>query len=114
MKGHIKVCKLLIENREDKCPEDDIGSTPLHSAAFYGQNAICKLIMLRVEEKNPKDYLGRTPFHIAGSNGLYKTCEIIIEHLEYKNDIICQICKDHPQEYVCHITRKRLQSGSRC
>ena len=35
-KGHFQICKLIIDNVEDKNPANDNGKTPLYTAAFNG------------------------------------------------------------------------------
>ena len=111
--GHKKICQFLIENLEDKCPKDLMGSTPLHNAAFYDQKSIIKLIMNKIAQKDPEDDLGRTPLHLAASNSRFSTCKVIIKHLTDKHDIICRYCQHIYQtqnrEYVCHFTRDRFK-----
>ena len=44
-KGHFDICKLIIDNVNDKNPSQNDGETPLHNAANGGHFEICKLII---------------------------------------------------------------------
>ena len=56
----LEVCKLLLENIQDKNPANDVQSTPLHWAVVKARNnshphyhlEICKLLWSHVEDKN--------------------------------------------------------------
>ena len=65
MKGHLEICKLIIENVEDKNPGDKLGWTPLHLAAKNGHLEICKLIIANVDDKKPLTRQGKTPRNVA-------------------------------------------------
>ena len=65
----MEICKLIIENVDDKNPADRNGMTPLHRAAEYGHLDICKLIIQNVEDKNPPSNDRSTPLHWAAENG---------------------------------------------
>ena len=58
---NLEICRLIIENVEEKNPKDHYGVTPLHRAAKEGHLEICRLIIENVEEKNPKRDNGWTP-----------------------------------------------------
>ena len=61
--GHLQVCKLIIENIEDKNPKNNLGDTPLHLAAKSGHFEVCKLIIENTEDINSKnDFFGLTPY----------------------------------------------------
>ena len=49
--GHFEVCKLFIDNVEDKNPMANFLS-PLHLAAYRGHFEICKMIIDEIEDKN--------------------------------------------------------------
>ena len=52
--GHFQLCKLLIENMEDKCPRDNLGwDTPFHWAAEMGHWDICKIFIQHLKGGNP-------------------------------------------------------------
>ena len=57
-KGHFEICKLIVENVEDKNPAAKDGSTPRYIAAKRGHFDIHKLILKSMEnankEENPK------------------------------------------------------------
>ena len=67
-KGHFNICKLIIENVQNKNPANSIGHTPLHEAAYFGRFDICKLIIDNVDNKHPIDNLGKTPKNLADEN----------------------------------------------
>ena len=48
-KGHLNVCKYIIENTEDKNSRNS-GYTPLHLAAENGRLDVCKYIFINVSE----------------------------------------------------------------
>ena len=83
--GHFKVCKLIMDNLEDKNPVDSYGWTPLHSAAQNGHLEIVQYIMEYLEDKNPEDKDGWTPLHAAAHKGYLKVCQLIMENVEDKN-----------------------------
>ena len=50
---------------EDKNPRKDIGTTPLHNAAYQGHLQICQNTIKNMEDKNTNDNNGTTPLHNA-------------------------------------------------
>ena len=66
--------KRITERGEDKNPPNQVGWTPLHSAAQHGQISVCNFILENLEgDKNPKDETGQTPLDVAAqqcSSGL--------------------------------------------
>ena len=88
--GHLRVCKLIIENVSDKNPSsvNSDGNTPLHWAAFSGRVKICQLIMQQVSDKNPANtsQCGEfTPFHLAAEKGQFAVCQLMLDNLSDKN-----------------------------
>ena len=63
--NYFEVCKLILDNVQDKNPKDDYGVTPLHFAAQNDYSKVCLLILKNVQEKNPKCQKGKTPLHFA-------------------------------------------------
>ena len=51
--GRLNICRLLIQNGQNKNPANQNGATPLHYAALKGHLEICRLIIENVQEKNP-------------------------------------------------------------
>ena len=43
--GHLEICKLILEEVEEKSPVDDYGCTPFQLAAKNGHFAVCKFII---------------------------------------------------------------------
>ena len=87
-KGHLDVCKLILENTDNKIPTDDVGgslvgNTPFHLAAQNGHIAICQLLIenrvINFEDTNPRGCNGLTVFHIAAANGHLEICKLIVK-----------------------------------
>ena len=76
--GHLEVCKLLIDNVDDKNPADDYGLTPWHKAAANGHLEVCKLLIDNVADKNPVDKAGETPIHLGVEKGHLEVCRLMI------------------------------------
>ena len=55
MDGHLEVCRLIIENVQDKNPANWDGKTPLHLATLYGQHEVCRLLIENVARENPDE-----------------------------------------------------------
>ena len=85
--GRIEIFKLIIQKAEDKNPETISGSTPMHNAAWKGQNQIIKVLMEddMVGDKNPANEAGITPLHVAARHGNAETCKIIMQNTQDKN-----------------------------
>ena len=63
--GCLNLCKLIIENIDEKNPGNLGLDTPLHLAAFGGHLNECKLIMANIDDIHPKNLDGKTPMDIA-------------------------------------------------
>ena len=67
----------------EKNPRNDIGFTPLHSAAQNGHFDVCQLILSFIQDKNPKsDITDITPLHYAAKNGHFEVCKLIVENVQ--------------------------------
>jgi hypothetical protein len=91
-RGHVEVCKYIMENLLDKNPQvvggTFFGLTPYHLAANFGRLEICKLFLETLADKNPADtLLGDTPLHSAASFGELEVCKVILENIENKNPV---------------------------
>ena len=84
-RGNYDVCKLIIENADDKNPRAHDGGTPLFEAAYQGHYEICKLIISNVQDKNPARPDGSTPLCIAAEKGHFEICQLIIANVDEKN-----------------------------
>ena len=96
--GHLEICKLLIDNVDDKSPTlysgwtplDKTpylynGWTPLHLAAQEGHLEVCKLLMESLDNKNPGSNNGTTPLHQAAIKGHLDVYKQIIQYLDVIN-----------------------------
>ena len=85
------MCKLILENVDEKNPNCLDGISPLHVAAENGHLAICELIMNNLEVNykgfynSPKTLYGETPLHFAAKNGHLKVCQLFLENCTHKN-----------------------------
>ena len=76
-KGHFEICKIIIENVDDKNPGTFREKlTPLHIPAYKGSIEIFKLILANVKNKNPKNIHG-TPLTIANLKGHLEIAQLI-------------------------------------
>ena len=56
-KGHLKICKQIIEKISAKNPENDNGWTPLHLAAQNKHMELCKLIHDHIKNNDSRSNL---------------------------------------------------------
>mgnify|MGYP002049416097 CR=1 FL=1 len=84
-KGHLEICRAIMDNLDDKNPRNNDGATPLYLAANCGHLKICQLIIANVDNQNIPDNLGNTPLHIAAFYGHYEVCRAFIETLDDNN-----------------------------
>ena len=85
MFGNFEISKLIIENEDNKNPQDILGITPLHAAATHGKLETCKLIMGNLTNKNPKNKKGDTPLHFAAQCSNFDICRFIIDNVSEIN-----------------------------
>ena len=85
--SHLEMVTYLVDNLEDKNPEndDEWHCTPLHVAAHHGRIEIVKYIMSNVSDINPKDNYKLTPLHYATVGGKLDVVKYIMEKLEDKS-----------------------------
>ena len=89
--GQVEICRLIMGYLDNKNPKNDVGNTPLHSAAssllvpHHSAAEVYRLIMNEVDDKNPKDFIGRTPLHEAAMEGKYQVCQLIVQSVDDKN-----------------------------
>ena len=84
-KGHLKICKYIVDKVEDKNPKCIKGRTPLHYAAIRGHLEVCLLIMAKIQDKNPYDVYKFTPLHYAAFHGHLPICKYILDNVGNKN-----------------------------
>ena len=49
--GHVKICKLILENVVVKCPITHKGITPLHCSARSGHSETCEMILQNIDKE---------------------------------------------------------------
>ena len=77
-KRYFSVCELIMENVEDKNPQNGSGQTPLHLAAMEGHFEICQLLLFgNTININPKNFDDKTPLDLAMENNHQKICDLI-------------------------------------
>ena len=84
-KGHLELVKQLVENSEDKNPQDEHGYTPLHLAALGGHLDIVKFLLPFLSDKNPKagaQWNERSPLHAAALDGHLDVIQYLLENIE--------------------------------
>ena len=86
--GHLEVFKFFSEGIDDINQGWDFNSTPLHTAASFGQYEMCQYIISNVKETNSKTKNGRTPLHLDTMFGHLNICNLIIENTSDKNPAI--------------------------
>ena len=85
--GYFEVCKLIIDQMDDKNPEmGEFMDTPLHQAALNGHLYICKLIVDNIYDRSPRNDLGRTPIHLAAARGHLEVCILLLNNIESNID----------------------------
>ena len=86
--GHVEVCRLILENIEEKNPNDNYGRTPLHLVAKFGRRGsvdVCRLLLENVRDKSPRDNDGDTPLHKAARNGNFELCRLLVKNVDEKS-----------------------------
>jgi ankyrin repeat protein len=56
-------------------PRNNLGTTPLHHAAWIGYLEIFVLTLPKVQDKNPGNDIGMTTLYFASANGYIEMCE---------------------------------------
>ncbi|KAJ7922682.1 ankyrin repeat-containing domain protein [Mycena leptocephala] len=77
-KGHIDICRLLLERGADVNEKETDGYTALHVAS--DQYAIWRLLLEHGADVNLKTKDGWTALHAASMYGAYETCCLLLEH----------------------------------
>ena len=79
----VELCKLILDNVEDKNPVSKYGKTPLFEAAVSGNVAAFKLFLDLSEDKNPIKSIGMpwTILHFAFRYNQIEICNIIVKNL---------------------------------
>jgi ankyrin repeat protein len=83
--GDLRLCKLVIDNTDDKNPRGKLGLTPYHCAAWIGNLEICELIASQIrfeplQEKRLFDHFGRSPLYYAERNGFTELAFLMVQN----------------------------------
>ena len=82
-RGHLELCKLLIDRDGAMLNAKHNGSTPLFMACTSHESAqldICKLLVDRGCSLDDQNAFGSTPLHLACSKGSIELCELILSN----------------------------------
>ena len=87
--GHSEICKLILDNQEDKNPIHRSVGSVLHVSAEHGHFEAFKLVFDQVKDKNPEcGNYQLTPLHHAAENGHYEICKLILESVQVSDIFI--------------------------
>lgn len=111
------ICKLIIDNSEDKNPVDEVtGYSALEMAAFFNKAVVYQLIMDHNENKNPTTGIEkRTPLHLAASKGSFEVCQLILQNIQDFNPRTCfgetplDIARKKGHNDICRLIESTLQ-----
>ena len=120
--GHFSICKLIIENVQEKNPPNNRMYTPLHCAAASGNSSIFQLIIENIGvNTNPMDANGYTPLHIAAAYGYFDLCSLILSYPESMECLIkdngqtpyhLAAANGHVEIYQLMMDRNRARNGN--
>ncbi|XP_057317345.1 ankyrin repeat domain-containing protein 66-like isoform X1 [Hydractinia symbiolongicarpus] len=105
-KGHVRCCKILLENGADASLRMYQGWTPAHCAAETGNLEILKLLFEYSGSLIAKDDYGSTPKHMAEVYG-HKECVKFLEEVEQHPSQKREIIKDR----IVNAARRTLLSS---
>ena len=63
------------------------GWTPLHWAAFTGQDAIVKVLLKHVNNTMPQTSVGETPLHMSARNGFFDVTKDLLDAIKDPTNI---------------------------
>ena len=78
-KGHLSICRLLINNGANIEARESVGRTPLCYAAVFDNIEIVRLLCDRGAEIEARDFRGMRPLHWAAMNGHISIIKELIE-----------------------------------
>jgi len=77
--GHVKIVKMLLENRADPNVREQGGYTPLHAAAQNGDEGMIRALLYGGADLNVKSTDGKTPLDLAREAGHTKAVTLLEE-----------------------------------
>ena len=82
--GHLKICRVLLENYNFVVDErDDDGFAMLHSAALGGDLELFQYLIKNGSDVSTKTKNGRSCLHIAAEQGHLKICRVLLENYNF-------------------------------
>ena len=107
--------KLIINNLENKNPEDQHGHSFLHVAARGGYPEECQFIIENIEDKNPSDKYGNTPLHEAARYGQFSVCQLLIKNTKNLNSLDSikrtplELAEENGYEEICNLIKSAIK-----
>ena len=80
LRGHTKMCKLLLSSGCSRDARTKVEKTALHLAATGGHSNVIELLLSANAEVNPKDMLDMSPLHWAVESGNIECVELLLRH----------------------------------
>jgi len=80
LRGHTKMCKLLLSSGCSRDARTKVEKTALHLAASGGHSNVIELLLMANAEVNPKDMLDMSPLHWAVESGDINCVELLLRH----------------------------------
>ena len=112
------LCKLIIDNSEDKNPIDEATDfSALEIAAFFNKVVVYQLIMDRNNNKNPSvGFMKKTPLHLAASTGNFEVCQLILQNIQdvnpkaYFGETPLEMARQQGHDNICRLIESALQN----
>ena len=79
-RGHVKICRMLIEHGASVMTQDRVGKTPLHLASEEGQVEVARVLIQHGADVAAQDNHGETPLLLAATWGQEELVRMLIEH----------------------------------
>ncbi|KAL2917422.1 hypothetical protein HK105_203087 [Polyrhizophydium stewartii] len=76
--GHADVCRVLLSDIDFEVPDEVMGNTPLHRAAWARSPACCEVLVAAGANVNAENKGKDTPLHIAVESGSLELCEALV------------------------------------